>query len=69
LFVMVSIVSNLEHVYSSLLKIKHLIVYKRDEIPSHLRIRNNVRVGDIMVVAKIGYTLWADSNSTYPLGE
>jgi hypothetical protein len=60
-------VANLEFVYEKLKKIENAIVYKREDIPSELRIKNNVRVGDLMVIAKIGYTLWSDANHTYSL--
>jgi len=60
-------VSNLDDVYSKLKKAVHLDVYKRNEIPDLFHYKNNKRVGDILIAAKLGYTVYLTNNSTYKL--
>lgn len=55
--------SDVEIVYNKLKTVQNLDVYKKDEIPDLLFYKKNNRVGDILIVAKLGYTMWKD-NST-----
>ena len=59
--------SNKNLVYEKLKKIENSQVYKAEDIPEELHVKNNVRIGDILVVAKIGYMLMVDENSSYTL--
>lgn len=43
------------------------MVYKREDIPKELNIKDNKRVGDIMVIAEPGYMLMKP-NESYKMG-
>lgn len=44
-------------------KVENIDVYKKQEIPDNLHYKNNVRIGELIVVTKIGYALYI-SNQT-----
>jgi hypothetical protein len=35
------------------------VVYKKQDIPDDLNYKKNVRIGDIVLVAKLGYAMYA----------
>ena len=47
----------MELVYNSLKKAKNMNVYKKGELPDELHYKNNVRHGDILLVADSGYMI------------
>jgi ectonucleotide pyrophosphatase/phosphodiesterase family member 5 len=55
--------SHLDDVYKALKYSKHIDAYKKTEIPEQLHFKNNVRVGDIMIVAHLGYTIFFKNDS------
>ena len=54
--------SDLEMVYNKLQLIENAMVYKKAEIPDSFHYKNNVRVGDILLVAKLGYQILIDKS-------
>lgn len=50
--------TDLEYIYDALKMIANIKAYKKDEIPKGLNYKYNVRVGDIVIVAKIGYAVF-----------
>ena len=38
-------------------------VYKKQDIPDNLHYKNNVRIGDLIIVTKIGYTVYISNQS------
>jgi predicted AlkP superfamily pyrophosphatase or phosphodiesterase len=59
--------SDKQAVFEKLSKIENAIVYKREDIPSELFVKNNVRTGDIMVIARRGYMLFVDKSYSYTM--
>ncbi len=55
--------SNLETVYSKLKTIENIEVYKKNEIPDYYNYKHNRRVGDILVTAKLGYTIYLNEST------
>lgn len=55
--------SNLDFVYAKLKQIKNVNVFKRDEIPDYFNYKHNVRVGDLLVAASLGYTIYLNSTT------
>lgn len=53
---------DIDYVYNSMKKINNLDVFKKEEIPDGLHYKSNVRIGDIVIVAKLGYTIWKEPN-------
>lgn len=45
-------------------KIQNLEVYKRDEIPDSYNYKHNKRVGDLLVAANLGYTVYLNRSLT-----
>lgn len=54
---------DLDYVYKTLKTVKHIDVYKRDEIPDDLKYKHNVRLGDIIIVTHIGYALYINNQT------
>jgi hypothetical protein len=56
--------SNIDYVYKTL---KHNVsgidVYKRDEVPDHLRYKNNIRLGDLIIVTHIGHAVYINNQT------
>ena len=44
--------------YAALARIEHVDVFLKADIPPHLHYKDNVRVGDILLVAHLGYSVW-----------
>jgi len=61
--------SNLDFVYAKLKQIKNVNVFKRDEIPDYFNYKHNVRVGDLLVAASLGYTIYLNSTTNTLQGE
>lgn len=55
--------TDLDYVYSTLKKIENIDVYKKEEIPDELHYKNNVRVGDILLVAHINHSIYINNQS------
>ena len=55
--------ANLDEVYNKLKTAQKLDVYKRNEIPDYLHYKKNKRVGDILVAAKLGFTVYLTNNN------
>jgi hypothetical protein len=49
--------NQIDKVYQALKTVDNLIVYKKHDIPDSLNYKQNVRVGDILLIAKLGYTI------------
>jgi hypothetical protein len=58
--------SDKNQVYEKLKKIEHADVYLKEDVPEELHIKNNVRSGDIMIIAKLGYLLFPSKSHSYP---
>jgi len=50
--------SDIEYVYKTLKNVANVDVYKKNDIPESLHYKNNVRIGDLIVVTKIGHALY-----------
>lgn len=50
--------SDIEYVYKTLKNVANVDVYKKNDIPESLHYKNNVRIGNLIVVTKIGYALY-----------
>lgn len=57
------IASSLDDVYGELKKIDHIDVYKHNEIPSNLHYKTNSRIGDIVIFAHIGYSVYLNNQT------
>ena len=55
--------SDLEYVYKTLKQIKNIDVYKKAEIPDKLHYKLNVRMGDILIVTKVGYCVYINNQT------
>lgn len=55
--------SDVDYVYSVLKKVQNIDVFKKKDIPDNLHYKNNVRIGDLIVVTKIGYALYISNQS------
>lgn len=40
--------------------VENIIVFKKADIPDALHYKNNVRIGDLVIIAKLGYTIVVD---------
>ncbi|CAF0884141.1 unnamed protein product [Didymodactylos carnosus] len=49
--------ANIDEIYKKLSNNLNYEVYKKDSIPKEYHYKNNVRIGDIMIVGKPGYTI------------
>jgi hypothetical protein len=56
-------------VYGKLKKIENAYVFLKEDIPDELHIKNNVRTGDILIIAKLGFTLYADKARIFTPGK
>jgi hypothetical protein len=43
--------------------ISNVDVFKKAEIPDNLHYKSNVRIGDIVIIAKLGYTIWKEPST------
>lgn len=50
--------TSLEYVYKVLKNISNIEVYKKNEIPAKLNYKQNVRIGDIVIITKLGYGVY-----------
>jgi hypothetical protein len=50
--------SHIQSVYDTLSKIENIVVYKKQDIPDSLNYKNNVRIGDIVLVSQPGYAIY-----------
>ncbi|CAF4541370.1 unnamed protein product, partial [Didymodactylos carnosus] len=51
--------TDIDRIYKNLSNILNFEVYKKDAIPEQYHYKNNVRIGDIMIVGKPGYEIIA----------
>jgi hypothetical protein len=49
--------SQIDSIYIKLKTIDNIIVFKKPNIPDSLNYKQNVRVGDLVLIAKLGYTI------------
>ena len=54
----------MELVYSSLKKAKNMNVYKKEEFPDDLHYKKNVRFGDLLILADVGYMMYLKQNDS-----
>lgn len=54
---------DLDYVYTTLKKIDKFDTYKKEEIPDMLKYKDNVRVGDILIVTKLGYAVYINNQT------
>ena len=38
-------------------------VYKKEEIPEYLHYKNNVRIGDLLIVANLGHAIYINNQT------
>lgn len=50
--------SNVEKVYNQLKSVKNIDVYMKKDIPESLHYKNNVRIGDMIIVANLGHPIY-----------
>jgi len=50
-----------EYVYKTLKTVENMEIYKKDEIPDHLHYKNNVRIGDLVIITKLGYGVYINN--------
>lgn len=55
--------TDIEYVYKTLKTIDNMEIYKKHEIPEHLHYRDNVRIGDLVTIAKIGYGVYINNGT------
>jgi ectonucleotide pyrophosphatase/phosphodiesterase family protein 5 len=55
--------SDLEYVYKTLKQIQFVDVIKKSEIPDELHYKNNVRIGDLIIVSKLGYSVYINNQT------
>ena len=53
----------MEYVHKTLSKIDGINVYKKNEIPEDMHYKNNIRVGDMIIVAKIRHSVYVNNIS------
>ncbi len=56
---------DLDEVFKKISTSNDLIVYKKDHVPDSLHYKNNVRIGDLVVIAKIGYQIMLTKDSRF----
>lgn len=49
--------------YETLKRIDAIDTYKKEEIPDMLKYKNNVRVGDILIVTKLTYAVYINNET------
>ena len=57
-------VSNLQDTYEKLKKVENMDVYKKEDIPKTLNYKKNVRTGDLLLVARLGYVIFINSSES-----
>lgn len=50
-----------EYVHKTLSNIENIQVYRKHEIPEHLHYKNNVRIGDLVIITKIGFSVYINN--------
>ncbi len=50
-------------VYKTLKQLDNIHVFKKQDIPDDFHYKNNVRVGDILIVAKLGFSIFLDNQT------
>jgi hypothetical protein len=50
--------TNIQKVYNQLSIVNNLDVYLKKDIPDSLHYKNNIRTGDLLVVAHLGYVIF-----------
>jgi hypothetical protein len=51
----------LELVYQKLKAIENIDVFKRNDVPKNLNYKNNVRVGDLVIITHVGYSVYINT--------
>jgi len=55
--------TDLEYVYKTLSNIENIEVYKKEDIPERLHYKNNVRIGDIVIITRLGYGVYINNQT------
>lgn len=55
--------TDIEYVYKTLKTVDNMEIYKKHEIPEHLHYRDNVRIGDLVIITKIGYGVYINNGT------
>jgi len=55
--------ADINTVYYKLKSIPNIDVYKKDELPEELHYKNNGRIGDIVLVAKLGHSMYVNTQA------
>lgn len=51
----------MDKVYETLKSIKVIDTYKKHEVPDELYYKDNVRIGDIVIVTKLGHAVYINN--------
>jgi predicted AlkP superfamily pyrophosphatase or phosphodiesterase len=55
--------NDLDYVYNTLKTIPNVDVYKKDELLDSFHYKNNVRIGQIVIVAHLGYVIYINNQT------
>lgn len=55
--------SDIEYVYKQLKSVKDMDIYKKADIPDNLNYKNNVRIGDLLIVANLGHAIYINNQT------
>ncbi|CAF4601607.1 unnamed protein product [Rotaria sp. Silwood1] len=56
--------SDIDRLYANLSVIQNCEVYKKSQIPNEYHYKSNVRIGDILIIGKVGYEIAVSSNTS-----
>lgn len=62
---MLLIAKDTDEIYKALKNIPHYNVYKKEDIPSHLIYKNNVRIGPIIMYGDVGYEIFRTNRTKF----
>lgn len=55
--------TDIDYVYKTLHKVDNIEIYKKKDIPEHLHYKENVRIGDLVIITKIGYGVYINKQN------
>lgn len=53
--------TDIDYVHKTLSQIENIQVFKKKDIPEHLHYKKNVRIGEIVIITKIGYGVYINN--------
>lgn len=54
----------MQDIYQKLKNVQNMDVYKKEDIPESLNYKKNVRTGDLLLVAHLGYVIFLNSSES-----